>query len=318
MSVIFDFSIIIPARNEETQIGHCLESIGMLDADGITFEVLVIDNGSSDCTPLIALEKKAAVFKKPGLTIAALRNFGARMAKGKILAFLDADCSVHISWLRESSRYLSLPDIVCFGSPPVIPDNATWVQKSWYQIRKKSRPVEEADWLESMNMFVRRDVFLAVGGFNENLVTCEDYDISLRLKRVGRIIADCRIIAVHNGEAATVRQFYSKELWRGKSNLAGFKSHDFCWKELPSVVFPILHVVTALIIFVWIPAALVRCGEISGPVLFLLVLWQAPLFMLAVLKQKQAFSMKMIMNIYFLLNIYFFARGDAIIRRPHW
>jgi hypothetical protein len=131
----------------------------------------------SDDTAAIARRKKVRVFLRPGMSISALRNFGAAQSSGRVLVFLDADCTVTPHWLREASRYLDAHDVACFGSAPIVPRNATWVQRTWFLVRDR-KPVEDVNWLESMNMFVHREKFISIGGFNEDLVTCEDYDIS--------------------------------------------------------------------------------------------------------------------------------------------
>ena len=172
------FSVIIPARNEEANIARCVDSLFASDWPPADFEVIVVDHGSSDRTASLAAGRGARLLEaRPEANISELRNTGARRARGEMLAFLDADCSVPADWLRQAARYLDRDDVVCFGSPPLVPDRATWVQRAWFLIRRKGRGAGEVAWLESMNMFVRRGAFLAVGGFDERLVTCEDYDL---------------------------------------------------------------------------------------------------------------------------------------------
>lgn len=305
-----DFSIIIPAKNEENNIGICLDSINSMSFDTERFEVLVIDNGSSDRTIEVADAKGAKVFKKPDVTISALRNYGASLAEGAVLAFLDADCTVAECWLSEASRYLSKDDIACFGGPPAIPLNATWVQKAWFTVRAKKNCVEEADWLESMNMFVPRHVFAAVGGFNEKLVTCEDYDLSLRLKRFGKIISDNRIVAVHHGEASNLRRFFQKERWRGRSNFQGVSSHGFRWRELASLAAPTTYLILAIAVIASLLAGNVPVA--GGVVLF--GVWQVPLALFAVFKTRGQWDPVTTLQLLVLLNIYFLARGLAVLR----
>jgi Predicted glycosyltransferases len=179
---------------------------------------VVVDNGSEDRTIEIAKNTGAAVYEKPSLTISGLRNFGASQAQGRILVFLDADCTVEKNWLEAASSYLEMQDVAAFGSAPIVPPDSTWVQRTWFHIREKQQPIEDVDWLESMNMFIPRHVFFAVGGFDESLITCEDYDLSRRLGRHGRIVSDKRIRAVHHGEAQTLIHFFEKERWRATSN----------------------------------------------------------------------------------------------------
>jgi glycosyltransferase involved in cell wall biosynthesis len=309
------FSIIIPAKNEEQNIGRCVDSIQRVKWEKTEFEIIVVDNGSSDRTVDIAREKGAQVFVRPGVTVSALRNYGASQSSGRILVFLDADCGVPDNWLEEGSRYLEQRDVVCFGSPPGIDSSANWVQRAWYQVRRKGRLTGDAEWLESMNMFVRKESFESVGGFREDLVTCEDYDLSLRLKRIGRVLFDQRIAAVHFGEAATIVHFWRKEFWRGTSNLKGFSIHGLSRKELPSLIFPVFHCLCALAVTAGAAVIIAEASAVRGRYLALLILiWQAPLMALAAWKSRNSGSIFLVLQLYILLNIYFTARGSAMLR----
>jgi glycosyltransferase involved in cell wall biosynthesis len=313
---MIDFSIIIPAKNEEINIAHCLDSINAVKFDHNRFEVLVVDNGSNDRTVDVASEKGATVFVQPGLTISGLRNFGARYASGKVLVFLDADCTVMQNWLDAAAGYIGDHNLACFGSPPVVPDDATWVQKTWYSIRKKKNPVEEVEWLESMNMFVSRETFLAVDGFNERLVTCEDYDLSIRLQKHGRILADQLIMAVHHGEARDLAHFFRKERWRATSNRVRLVNRDFNLRELPSLVLPIIYCLLALVFVVYVFVfGLFDGNRINTTGVYLLLLWQMPLLFLSFWKIRQQFCFFTGLQLYVLLNVYFMARGLACLRK---
>lgn len=309
------FSIIIPAKNEAANIGRCLDSIDRMAWDASCYEVIVIDNGSTDGTVEIARQHGTAVYLKPELTISGLRNFAAGQASGDLLAFLDADCTVDTQWLCEAARYLKQTDVVCFGSPPVVPENATWVQKAWFEVRRKSVPAGETDWLESMNMFVRRDAFISCGGFDENLITCEDYDLSLRLKRVGKMMNDSAIIAVHHGEAATVRHFFSKERWRGISNVKGVMQHGIVMAEMPSLLAPSAHCILLAAATVGLPL-FSDDGYRAAVIAFLM--WQVLLFLSSFRKNRIKSDILRVTQLYALLNVYFLARGLAIFggRRP--
>jgi len=307
------FSVIIPAKNEELNISRCLCSLGAVDWPRNDLEILLVDNGSIDATTSIARNHGAKVFIRPGDTVAGLRNFGSDRSQGKFLVFLDADCTVPTTWLREAAHYIDVEDVVCFGSPPVVPDDSTWVQRAWFHVRRKEGVIE-TDWLESMNMFVRRWAFERVGGFNASLVTCEDYDLSLRLRKEGRLVSDDRIVAVHHGEAASLKHFFRKEYWRALGNLSGMKNHSFQLKELPSVLMPIIYC-----FFVFAAAVLLLAGPFISVESFiyalagLLTLWQLPLSLLSVYKVRFS-GFFAALQLYVLLNVYFFARGRACLR----
>jgi phosphoglycolate phosphatase/putative hydrolase of the HAD superfamily len=89
-----------------------------------------------------------------------------------------------------------------------------------------------------MNLFVRKEAFDRLSGFNERLETCEDVDLCFRLKKQGRIVSDDRIRVFHRGEAADIRHFFRKERWRGLGNTAGVASHGISLKEMPTLMLP--------------------------------------------------------------------------------
>ena len=303
------FSVIIPAKNEAANIGRCLDSIANVAWPRDQYEVIVVDNGSSDATVAIAQEKGAQVFSKPELTISGLRNFGAAHATGEILAFIDADCTVIHSWLEKASPYLMRKEVACFGSPPLVPEDATWVPKAWFAVRKKRVALGETDWLESMNMFVRREAYSASGGFDESLITCEDYDLTLRLKQHGSLMCDSSIVAVHHGEAATVGHFFRKELWRGKSNFAGMLQHGITMAEIPSLIAPTLH---CLLWLCWILSPLTGNILLLFVISALLLVWQLFLLSTSLKKLLPNITIASLLQLHFLLNIYLFARGAGV------
>lgn len=305
-----NFSVIIPAKNEERNIGRCLESLLAVTWDQADYEILLIDNGSSDRTLEIARALGVRCFLRPNDTIAGLRNFGARQARGRILAFLDADCTVDASWLREASRYIERVDVVGFGSPPIVPAESTWVQRAWFQVRRK-KGIGQTDWLESMNLFVRREAFDQLRGFKDVLVTCEDYDLSLRLGQKGQLVADERIIAVHHGEASTASDFFRKEMWRGTSNLKGISIHGISKTELPSLMSPILYGILAVTASLFVAFGVIGLLNLKLAI-GLILLWQMPLLWLATLKAPHHHRFPLSLQLYLLLNIYFAARAGAI------
>ncbi len=302
-----DFSIIIPAKNEEENIGRCLNSINSIDFERQRFEVLVIDNGSKDSTVDVAHRYGARVFVQPDLTIAGLRNFGANQSAGKTLVFLDADCTVKTDWLMQASRYMETPP-VCFGSPPILPDNATWVQEAWFNIRKKKETVSEVEWLESMNMFIPRGIFFKEKGFNENLVTCEDFELSCRLRKHGKIISDQRIVAIHHGEAATLVHFFRKERWRATNNYQSLSAREVSISEWPSIILPVIQIVLLGVFSLLVVAFIFGYINFTSLAMYLFI-WQLPLVCLSIWKLNYNFDFKKIIHLYILLNVYFFARG---------
>lgn len=311
-----DVSIIIPVKNDAENLRACLTSIESCDSVGIEYEVLVIDNGSTDNTIAVANDFNVTIFQVPDVTVACLRNLGAKQSVGEILAFIDSDCTVDRDWFRQINGYLTPSNIVCFGSPPLYPEKSTWVQRCWFQVRRygvNSRWIGEVDWLESMNMFVRRQAFFAVDGFDANLTTCEDYDLCVRIQSEGTIVCDNRIVAFHHGEAENIRRFYQKERWRGISNFESLKRHQFALAEIASVLFPVVQL--SVIIFATVMTLLALSNVVVVTKewwVAAIVVWQLPILLLAMKKCSSGDGSAQVFGLWVLLNTYFFARGVSV------
>jgi glycosyltransferase involved in cell wall biosynthesis len=311
-------SFIIPARNEEKMIGACLDAIGQLACEPGLWECILVDNGSTDATAEIGRAKGARVLVVPNATISALRNLGAKEARGEFLGFIDADCVIDKDWLKNALASFCDAKIACVGCQPGIPEQRSWVQETWALQNRRTAPVEDVGWLPSMNILVRKSAFAEVGGFNETLTTCEDVDFCYRLKKNKyRIVSDLSVKSVHYGEAKTIPDFFRKERWRGQSNLQGLLSHGFYWREIPSVVLPLFY----LIIFTSLSVALIYV--LKGSYLPLVV--NLCLVLLPPLVMSMRTSLKVGCRIHFapltfLYLVYFLARAAAIISVtvPEW
>lgn len=152
-------SIIIPARNAAPTLPWVLDGMAAQDYDGQR-EVILVDNGSSDETGSIGLASSlvSRVVRIDGRGPADSRNAGAAVAGGDWLAFLDADCRPTASWLSNGARELARADLVQGATAP----DPEVVLGAFD--RTLSVPAFTG-LFESANLFVRREVFERVGGF---------------------------------------------------------------------------------------------------------------------------------------------------------
>jgi len=303
-------TIIIPAFNEEEFLPSCLNSISNLNYPKNDIELIVVDNGSTDSTRKIAESYGAKVLCDSSLNVSGLRNLGVSESTGEIITFVDADCIVTEEWLNNASIYFEDLNVAAWGGPPLPPENSTWVQKTWFLVRQKGNQVQDVDWLESMNLFIRREQFITIGGFDKSLVTCEDVDFSYRISKHGKIVSDGRIEVVHLGEAATVKEFMRKEIWRGRSNLKGVFSHGLVLKEIPSLAIPIyfgFFLPVSLFVFI------VFLSQKYLPVVLLLYLLPSIAAILKVRVKKIGGGD--LLRLLFLLQVYFFSRTIAIVKK---
>lgn len=113
------FSIVIPAYNEQEHIGKTIASILAQDADRLSYEIIVADNGSQDETARAAAEAGADLVvsetEKKGPNAARQQGFLA--SRGEIIAFLDADCRVPHDWLKRIGRAFEDRDLFAISGP---------------------------------------------------------------------------------------------------------------------------------------------------------------------------------------------------------
>ncbi|MDE1761928.1 MAG: glycosyltransferase [Candidatus Micrarchaeota archaeon] len=181
-------SVIIPTLNEEKYIRYAFE--GLKAQTFRDFEVIVSDKESTDKTRQIARRAGAKVVIQKKAGISAGRNAGAKVAKGRILVFIDADTKPSKNLLKTYSEAIGNGVIAATG--PIFPLEK--VSKSVYMgyefvsgIFVELSILFGVPSIVGSNFAIDRKVFEKVRGFDEGLITYEDWDLSRRVKPYGRI-----------------------------------------------------------------------------------------------------------------------------------
>jgi glycosyltransferase involved in cell wall biosynthesis len=182
------FSVVIPSFNRVALLGDTLESVF---AQRFTdFEIVVVDDGSTDGTLdyLQSLGKQTRVFQQSNRGAGAARNLGARNAQGKYLAFLDSD-DLWFPWTlevyREAIQECSEPAFI--AGKPYLFSGKPQLDRVLPGAIRTDRFVDyfasgdKWRWWGASSFLVRRDAFVAAGGFTEEWVNGEDGDLALRL-----------------------------------------------------------------------------------------------------------------------------------------
>ncbi len=185
-----EFTVIIPAHNEEKYIGKCLKAV--INASKYvkpdTVEIIVVANRCTDRTVAIAKRFGARVLTNNNKCIAAIRNTGVRAASGKIIVTIDADSLMTKYSLREIKEMLESGKYVGGGTNPRFDRMSIGIAFSSIYVSINLIPImmKNGGYLSgAMFWFYKRD-FDAIGGFDEELVSLEDMDFAVRLKNHGK------------------------------------------------------------------------------------------------------------------------------------
>jgi glycosyltransferase involved in cell wall biosynthesis len=209
--------VIVVAKNEESYIGLCLESLFNQESRSykLSINIIVVDNGSTDETSVVAKSYTENIFYKPDLTLAEARNFGVSRGDGEYVAFIDADCSCAENWLDSAISCLENKKAGAVGGPCVLPENTTAIERAWVVPGDADFLIEMPD-LATSSFITKRDTIYRVGGFKASLGAGEDTDLSLKIKAdVGPLFSawECRV--VHYGYPKTIWEFVKREFWHG-------------------------------------------------------------------------------------------------------
>lgn len=201
-------SVIIPTKNSEKFLEECLKSIKNQAYGNI--EIIVVDNNSGDRTKEIAKKYADKVFNC-GPERSAQRNFGANQSSGAYFFFVDSDMVVS-SKVAESCVKKTAGNE--FAKGIIIPEES-YGEGFWAQCKKLERSFYSGvDWMEAARFF-KKDAYRAAGGYDENMVSGEDWDLSQRIGKTGKLIRISEKI-YHNEGRATLSEIVKKKFYYAK------------------------------------------------------------------------------------------------------
>jgi glycosyltransferase involved in cell wall biosynthesis len=179
-------TFIVPAHNEQSCLGRTLQMIHeSARAVGQPYEIIVVDDASTDATAEIARQNNARVINVNHRQIAATRNTGGRAAQGERLFFVDADTIINPRVVASALRWMD-KGAAGGGAPARFEGDAplyAHLLLFWLGLWMRLAGIAGGAFL-----FCTRDAFQAVGGFDERLFGAEDAAMSWALKREGRFV----------------------------------------------------------------------------------------------------------------------------------
>lgn len=221
-------SIIITTKNEESSIKDLLISINKQSYR--KFEILVIDNNSTDNTKKISTKFGARVFNI-GPERSTQRNFGVNKAKGKYVLILDADMKLSLDVLLELSKIKA--------EVSIIPEKSYGVG-FWTQFKIFEREFYEGDESIEAPRFFSKAVFLKYVGYDEEITGPEDYDLPLRMRKGGEKISRIKSYILHNEKRFSPYRSAKKKFYYASKSANYVKKHpEMVFKQGNMLIRPV-------------------------------------------------------------------------------
>jgi glycosyltransferase involved in cell wall biosynthesis len=210
-------SVVIPAYNEEALISGCLYSIAQQDYPHDLYEIILVDNSSTDKTSEIVSRDfpRVRLVDEPRQGVVFARIRGIAEARGEIIVCTDADSTVPVHWLSKFAAAYADPKVVAVAGTVKHPEKSllSYVLRTGLWINYWIFHI-----MMGCNMSFRTQAYLASGGFDERMGFGEDAYITQQLKKRGKVV-----ILHRNVVTTSLRRFYSNN-WLAYSIMANLVS----------------------------------------------------------------------------------------------
>jgi len=308
-------SFVMPHHGRDSML---IETIRSIDAqEGVEFkaEVFVVARDADFQQEEVLSDLRAHGTNLPisiinipqDKTISYARNTGAARANGEYLAFVDSDVRLSTNWIAFMLSALE-PGVV-IASAVQIPDAELRMNDIIRSAMSAANIGDDVESLPGANLFLRKDVFDSSEKFLEHLQTCEDSTFTRSLLSQGKLVLTDRTGFVHLGEDLTLASLFKKEIWRGKSNLDLLGESKITVTELPSIVAPLLVLISLLLTLIAI-----AMGHLPGMLSFLLIALLPALLYSIRLKLRSGVNLGWHKLVTF-YSVYFVARGIGMLQR---
>ena len=216
-------SVIVTTKNEERNIGACLESV--VQQSMTPLEVIVVDNNSEDQTSEIAKQYGARVFQL-GPERSAQRNYGVEKAHGVYILYLDADMRLSPKVIEECVNCCEADSGVSgIYIPEIIVGEGFWIK-----VRRFERSFYDGTVIDAVR-FIPKATFQKVKGFDLHFTGPEDWDFDKKIRGLGRTVVTDSFLEHDEGD-------FDLQLYLGKKSYysKGFDTYAEKWgKDDPDV-----------------------------------------------------------------------------------
>lgn len=267
-------SVVIPCLNGERFIGQTLEKLaGQFQSE--RYEIIIVDGMSVDKTRMIVSEFKAShpqleikLIDNPSRSIPVSLNLGIKEARGDIIARMDVHSNPSENYVRHCVGLLNNPGVAVVGAPIRIrPGAETLSARAIALAVGHPFGIGDAKYRlsDSATQFVdtvpfgvfRKSLWQRIGGFDENLLSNEDYDFYYRVRRDGgRILLDTETYSTYFARP-TIKELAAQYARYGswKAQMVKLHPRSLRWRQLVAPLF-VLSVLSLSLLSLWWPLAL--------------------------------------------------------------
>jgi GT2 family glycosyltransferase len=232
-------TVVVPVRNGARTLTACLDALGSQTAmPGVTVQVVVVDNGSTDGTRAMAARHPAVdlVVDEPRPGSYAARNAGLAVASGELVAFTDADCIPAPDWLRRGIESMTRAgaDLLAGRVIPHVSDApSVWERFDAGHHVDQRKYVETLGFGATANLFVKRVVLAGVGTFDGAMGSGGDRELCRRAVEAGFALAYAPdAIVVHGSRQTAVETWrLHRRLGAGLRQLHERGLHPAWWRD---------------------------------------------------------------------------------------
>ena len=177
-------SVIVPVYNAEGMVGDCIESLLNQDYPKDRYEIIVVDNDSADGTAAVIKRYPVQYMEeRKQHNCYAAEDTGARASRGELLAFCDSDETATPSWIRTLVRELG-DDCGAVAGPMLPPPDEKGLFRLYAALDNNGNNFTQAgdvDRAAGGNLMFRREVYEKLGGFNREVRSGADIELSRRV-----------------------------------------------------------------------------------------------------------------------------------------
>lgn len=266
-------SVVVPAYNASATVEECLQALARQSLPSSEYEVIVVDDGSSDSTRATAARYGVEVLTQDHQGPAAARNLGAAQARGEIVLFTDADCVPTSDWIE--SMLLPFGDDQIAGAKGVYHTHqkklvARFVQLEYedkYDLMRKERYI---DFIDTYSAAYRKEVFNHNEGFDPAFprASGEDVEFSYRLAERGYRMVFVPQASVYHRHVDSLWDYLRRKFYVGYWRVLMYRKHPGkIWKDSHTPQLLKIQVGLALLFFALCPLVLLRREFLLAPVI---------------------------------------------------